>query len=103
MCVKERTEDEPAEYETELKDHNNTLIDKTFVAHQFMSPFMPAGQYSFPFSFLLPSDLPNSFKFKYVEYGEDCYAYICYEVEAYIRRPGSCESDLEFSIPLIIN
>ena len=42
----------------------------------------PAGQYSYPFSFMLPQNLPPSFVYFWNEEGHNCYSIIDYRVKA---------------------
>lgn len=59
-----------------LIDHYgfNPVFNHKFPVYQFNSPFIPAGQYSFPISFVLPKGMPATFNYEFTEYGIDCFA-----------------------------
>lgn len=39
-----------------------SVIDQRFTVYEFPSSFMPSGQYSFPFTFMLPKGLPANYE-----------------------------------------
>ena len=49
---------------------------------------VPPGQYQFPFTFVLPNELPNSFSHHWSEHGKKCYGKIEYEVKAELDAVG---------------
>jgi len=49
---------------------------------------VPPGQYQFPFTFILPSDLPNSFSHHWSEHDKKCYGKIEYKVKAELDADG---------------
>lgn len=82
----------------------HTFFNQPFKIHDFNSPFIPAGQYSFPFTFPLGRELPSTFNTKFNEYNRPCSASVTYTVGADVRSGAGvvCES-LKFSLPVILN
>jgi hypothetical protein len=87
----------------EKKWHNdrNFFFNNRFPVHHFQGGFLAAGQYSFPFSFVLPTGLPSSFSYKFTKDHEACFAMTSYEISATL---GSAAGPaLSFSLPLSVN
>lgn len=87
----------------EKKHHNdrNFFFNNRFPVHHFHSGFMAAGQYSFPFSFMLPTGLPSSFSYKFKKDGEDCFAITSYEISATLENATG--TSMNYSLPLSVN
>ena len=59
------------------------FYDHTFPLHIVNDThFFPAGQYSFPFCFVIGANLPGSFEKKWNEQGHECYGKIKYKLKA---------------------
>lgn len=87
----------------EKKHHNdrNFFFNNRFPVHHFHSGFMAAGQYSFPFSFVLPTDLPSSFSYKFTAHNEPCFAVTSYEISATLE--GATGTTMFYNMPLSVN
>lgn len=87
----------------EKKFHNdrNFFFNNRFPLHHFAGGFVPAGQYNFPFCFVLPSGLPSSFKYKFRKHMEDCFAMTTYEVSASLEN--QMETSMNYTIPMSVN
>jgi len=75
----------------------DSTIKETVLVHswEILSP----GQFSFPFSFLLPHDLPASF----YQQGRDYFAYIQYKLEAFIQPHNNSNPKLKYKQPLTLH
>ena len=69
--------------ETVIIEHfgDHHIFNHKFPIYMWQSHAMPAGQYTFPFSFLLNNNLPGTF----YEKGNDWSADIYYEIEAEVE------------------
>lgn len=87
----------------ELLHHSdqNFFFNHRIPIHNFAGGFIPAGQYSFPFCFVLPTGLPSSFKYKFRKDMEDCFAMTSYEVRASLENQS--ETSLNYTVPLAVN
>lgn len=83
---------------------SNQFFNQTFVIYNFGTSYMPAGQYSFPVSFVLPSGLPSTFNHDFTMHGYSCYAKVNYVMKASIptNLPGQTHS-LSRVASLIVN
>lgn len=72
-----------------------TKQSREFYEHKFPiytfnnSNYFPAGQYSFPFSFVLGEDLPGSFERRWHEHGHESYGKIKYKLKAGFKDKSS--------------
>ncbi len=62
----------------------NTFFNHKFPVYKFTAAYVPAGQYTFPISFLLPSGLPSTFNYTFYKHG-NCHARANYVLQATIR------------------
>lgn len=62
----------------------NTFFNHKFPVYNFTSMYVPAGQYTFPVSFVLPSGLPSTFNHTFYKHG-NCHARVNYVLQASIR------------------
>jgi len=69
-------------------DHN-FFFNYKIPVHTFGGMFIPNGQYSFPFSFVLPPGLPSTFDYSFNVGQEPCYAKVSYELRASLENPSS--------------
>lgn len=81
-------EDYEKRYIPVVYDESSEVFHKNFLVYSFPHNDIPAGQYSFPFSFKLPNYLPSSFSYKWSEFGENNYAVIKYQMIAFIPPTG---------------
>lgn len=67
-----------------LLDHYQfkPVFNHKFPVYQFGGVFIPAGQYSFPISFVLPQGMPATFNHEFKDHGSDCFADISYTMVA---------------------
>jgi hypothetical protein len=67
-----------------LLDHYQykPVFNHKFPVYQFNSVFIPAGQYQFPVSFVLPQGMPASFNHEFTDCGRSCFADISYTMVA---------------------
>ena len=89
---------------TETKKHHrdrNFFFNNRFPVHHFHSGFLAAGQYSFPFSFVLPTGLPSTFSYKFHKDGEECFAITSYEISASLENATG--TTMNHSLPLSVN
>lgn len=70
-------------------DDINIILNQKQAVHTFSSAFIPAGQYSFPFTFVLPSGVPSSFDYTFKEKERDCFARVTYEIMASLEMPSA--------------
>jgi hypothetical protein len=77
------------------------IMNYEFPIAAFNGGFVPAGQYQLPFSFQLPSGIPNTFHKKWTDYS-DCYAKIHYELKSKLQSSYGKEL-LKFKQPFSIN
>lgn len=80
----------------------NPVFNHKFPVYQFNSPFIPAGQYSFPISFVLPQGMPATFNYEFKDHGESCFAdtsYTCIaSVDSADFRYPSVQSTRHFCV-----
>jgi len=78
-------------YRTVIRQANsrNTVISQDSVIYQFPDRCIPPGQFSFPFSFVLPSGCPSTFLYEWNENNHECYADLKYNITAYAPHTGS--------------
>jgi hypothetical protein len=67
-----------------LLDHYQykPVFNHKFPVYQFGGVFIPAGQYSFPVSFVLPQGMPATFNYEFNDHGSQCFADISYTMVA---------------------
>src|SRR3990167_4476911 len=92
----------------ERKTHNHKFEDNWFFSHKipiytFPSAFVPSGQYSIPFSFMLGPGLPSTFKYEFKMHGFDCYAATNYELMASLESIGFGAQSLRQTIAFNVN
>lgn len=64
----------------------NIFYEHSFPIYNMMgNSYFPAGQYSFPFSFVLKDDLPGSFEYCWSAHGHHPYGKIKYKLKAGLR------------------
>lgn len=63
----------------------NSIFNHKFPVFQFNGSFIPAGQYSFPVSFVLPQGMPATFNYEWPEFGRNCLADTSYTLVASIE------------------
>ena len=61
---------------------SHDIYKHEFPLYAHNAPTMPAGQYSFPFSFKLTEALPSTYKHQWESHGESCFANISYNIWA---------------------
>jgi hypothetical protein len=73
------------------------LYNITYYAVSVLQKVLPAGEHSFPFSMILPDQLPSSF--------EGQYGYVRYTVEAtlYQRLKDDLEVNATFTVLLLLD
>lgn len=64
----------------------NEFFAHTFPLFSMAGNFFPFGQYSFPFSFKLPDNLPGTFVDEWNEHGEKCFAKTTYKLWAGLKE-----------------
>ena len=62
----------------------NSFFNHGFPIHQFDTPYVPVGQYSFPFCFVLPRGLPSTFNYEFSDHG-DCFGRVNYTITAQVK------------------
>lgn len=67
----------------------NPVFNHKFPVYRFNSAFIPAGQYSFPISFMLPKGMPATFKYEFNEHGSFCFGTTSYTCIASIDSPNA--------------
>lgn len=79
---------------THYRTHTGTnpFFNHTFVVYQFNTAYMPAGQYSFPVSFILQSGLPSTFNQEFTMHGYYCYARVNYTMTVTVPSSGMFRS-----------
>ena len=87
----------------------NTFFNHRFPIYRFNSSFVPAGQYTFPISFILNSGLPSTFNYSFYKHGS-CHANVNYVIQASIgggmgsRIPSiQCSQNLTVNQELLIS
>jgi Arrestin (or S-antigen), N-terminal domain len=50
---------------------SNSFFNHRFPVYTFGTPYIPAGQYSFPISFVMPSGLPSTFNYHFEKHGSN--------------------------------
>lgn len=84
----------------------NAFFNHQFVIYRFSTDFIPAGQYTFPFSFALPAGLPSTFNHTFHRYGAN-HAKVNYTVGARVGAfmqlgaPISCTQNFVLNQELI--
>lgn len=84
--------------EKQLCQAFRTLFKNSFIVSQMQTNFMGLGQYSYPFSFVLPNHLPGSFEYYDIENS----AYIKYVVSARLISSYGLLHDISTSSILIV-
>jgi sporulation-control protein spo0M len=79
-----------------IKDDSEkkTAFKAEFPIASFPGQKIPAGQYQFPVCFVLPSNIPSSFNYKWKNEGKKCYAKIEYEMKVKLEAHGEDGDDL---------
>jgi hypothetical protein len=77
------------------------IMNYEFPIAAFNGGFVPAGQYQLPFSFQLPSGIPNTFQSHWIDYS-NCYAKIHYELKSKLESSDGKEL-LKFKQSFSIN
>ena len=107
---KEFNEEFEVDGRTETRKHvekiphheTNSFVSHRFQIYKFPTPFVPAGQYSFPVSFVLPKGLPSSFSFSETKDGDHNYGKVSYVLRAMVGSPdlgpSSIRSTQEFNV-----
>lgn len=90
---------------TELIDHNdqNFFFSHKIPVYRFPQEFIPSGQYSFPFSFLLNSDLPSTFDYKFSKKDKECFAKVSYEIRASLESTSNSAPAISYTCPFVVN
>ena len=78
-----KTHYESETYYVHHQDYNSFFNHK-FPVYKFTSMYVPAGQYTFPISFVIPKGLPSTFNYNFNKHGE-CHARVNYVLQATIR------------------
>jgi hypothetical protein len=89
---KTRTEHYRVNGETRSRTHTyyvthqdyNSFFNHKFPIYRFAGGFVPAGQYTFPVSFVLQPGLPSTFNYEFYKHGS-CHARVNYVIQATIR------------------
>lgn len=81
----------------------NPVFNHKFPVYQFNSNFIPAGQYSFPISFVLPQGMPATFKYEFTEYGAFCFGSTSYTCIATIDSPNPMIPPIQSTRDFCIN
>lgn len=63
----------------------STFFNHKFVVYSFNSPFIPAGQYTFPICFSLQKGLPSSFEHRFQKHGAACHGRVSYALKASVQ------------------
>jgi len=84
-------------YVNELHSTNKIILDKNVIVYEFPQGISP-GQYTIPFAFCLPSNLPGSF---YQE-GYRHLARIHYTLKAYIPSNLEKNVSMSYKLPIIV-
>jgi len=88
--TRHETQGEGQEMRNILIDHysTNEVFHHKFSIYKWGGGTIPAGQWSFPFSFTLPQGVPASFNYQFNEHGRICFGDITYNLMAYIPNTG---------------
>jgi hypothetical protein len=74
-----------------------------FPIASFPGKKIPAGQYQFPVSFVLPDKIPSSFYSKWTTEGQKCYAKIEYEMKVKLEKGKDGDDLLKCKQTFIVN
>ena len=94
---------DPNKYEKVIHDDKNFFFNRKIPVYNFPGVFIPAGQYSFPFSFVLPPGLPSTFDYSYQEKEELCFGKVVYEVRSSLENSTTNSSAISHCLPLFVN
>ena len=83
-----------AEY-IKYSDKNN-ITKKNMLAHKWET--LPIGQYTIPFSFMLPHHLPASF----YQQGNKYLAFLEYQLEAFIQPNNNTDPKIKYKQPIVL-
>ena len=88
-----------------LLDHYqyHTIINQKFPVYKFKTNSIPAGQYSFPISFRLPSGIPATFNYEFSEYEKFCFGDTFYSITASLESPYRQYKDIRENYKFVIN
>jgi len=91
-------------YRTVTKEHKDShkCYSNKFIIHKFNSNEIFTGQYQFPFSFILPDDLPSSFCYEWFEH-DHSYAKIKYTCKVELENLQNKKDYLKEKINFVIN
>jgi len=79
------------------------ILHYDFPVANFNGGFIPAGQYTIPFTFALPHNIPNTFRHDWHD-PYDCHARIHYEIKAKLEQNSGNGNDLlKFKQPFSVN
>ena len=89
-------------------DHyaTNEVFNHKFPCYHAPNGFLNPGQYSIPFSFMLPHGMPATFKHTWNEHGRFCFGDISYKIMAYVSHGGFMgffKSKLKSTTRFIVN
>jgi Arrestin (or S-antigen), N-terminal domain len=92
----------------EKKQHHPKYEDNWFFSHKipiytFPNAFVPGGQYSIPFSFMLGPGLPSTFRYEFKMHGFDCFASTNYELMASLESVGLGAQNLRHTTTFNVN
>ena len=65
----------------------NSFFNHRFPVYTFPTAFLPAGQYSFPVSFILARGIPSTFNYEFFKHGQN-YGRVNYCISAMVESPG---------------
>ena len=86
-----------------VHEDSNPFFSNQVPVYQFPGGSMPAGQYTFPFTFILQQGIPSSFSHFFKEHGTDCYAAVVYEMRASLESGHNSDPALQFSVPFNVS
>lgn len=66
----------------------NSFFNHCFPIHKFNTPYVPAGQYTFPISFTLQGGIPSTFNYDFYKHGP-CHGKVNYVLQAYVGQGNS--------------
>lgn len=101
--VQEQKEGGGGDFKNQVYEDQNTFFSNQVPVFVFPSGTIPAGQFSFPFSFILKNGIPSSFNYLYDDYGEKCYATVVYEMRASLESSDNAEPALQYSVPFNVS
>lgn len=80
----------------------NSFFNHRFPLYRFNTAFLPAGQYTFPISFMLQRGLPSTFNYDFYSHGP-CHGKVNYVIQASVGGGGGPYQQIRCNQAFVVN